>query len=74
MLRKVTVADVFACQPLPINLFILMRGYIKMIVLSNLHSFIAYMNKKLSLSYISDVSKKYLYDAEITTACLLITA
>src|SRR5262249_61304092 len=69
---KVTVDDVLAAQPVTTNLLKFMRASIKMIVLSNLQSFIASMTQKLTLSDISDESKNYLDKAGITTACLRI--
>src|SRR5260370_38814475 len=69
-LRKVTVADVFAAQPVTRNLLKFMRASIKMIGLSNLQSFIAFMTQKLTLSDISDESKNYLDKALITISCL----
>src|SRR5690606_11734162 len=71
-LRKVTVADVLAAQPVTTNLLKFMRASIKMIGVSNLQSFIASMTQKLTLSDISDESKNYLDKAGITTACLRI--
>src|SRR5260370_36929537 len=71
-LGKVTVAGVFAAQPVTTNLLKFMRASIKMIGVSNLQSFIASMTQKLTLSHISDKSKNYLYKARITTACLRI--
>src|SRR2546428_10943962 len=71
-LGKVTVADVLAAQPVTTNLLKFMRASIKMIGVSNLQSFIASMTQKLTLSDISDESKKYLEKAGITTACLRI--
>src|SRR5947208_15359141 len=55
---KVTVADVLAAQPVTTNLLKFMRASIKMIGVSNLQSFIASMTQKLTLSDISDESKK----------------
>src|SRR5438132_622427 len=60
-LGKVTVADVLAAQPVTTNLLKFMRASIKMIGVSNLQSFIASMTQKLTLSDISDESKKYLF-------------
>src|SRR5438105_5790456 len=57
-LGKVTVADVLAAQPVTTNLLKFMRASIKMIGVSNLQSFIASMTQKLTLSDISDESKK----------------
>src|SRR5699024_3186345 len=71
-LRKVTVADVLAAQPVTTNLHKFMRSSIKMFVLSKLHSFISCMTQKLTLSDISDESKNYLDKAGITTDCLRI--
>src|SRR5699024_11516978 len=59
-LGKVTVVDVLAAQPVTTNLLKFMRASIKMIGVSNLHSFIASMTQKLTLSDISDESKNYL--------------
>src|SRR5262245_63587084 len=52
-LRKVTVADVLAAQPVTTNLLKFMRASIKMIGVSNLQSFIASMTQKLTMSDIS---------------------
>src|SRR5437879_13460077 len=71
-LGTVTVADVLSAQPGTTNLLKFMRASIKMIGVSNLQSFIASMTQKLTLSDISDESKKYLDKAGITTACLRI--
>src|SRR2546423_12094160 len=71
-LGKVTVADVWAAQPVTTNLLKFIRASIKMIGVSNLQSFIASMTQKLTLSDISDESKNYLDKAGITTACLRI--
>src|SRR5256885_16113548 len=71
-LGKVTVADVLAAQPVTKTLLKFMRASIKMIGVSNLHSFIASMTEKLTLSDISDESKNYLDKEGITTAFLLI--
>src|SRR5690349_18665021 len=71
-LGKVTVADVLAAQPVTTNLLKFMLASIKMIGVSNLQSFIAYMTQKLTISDISDESKNYLDKAGITTACLRI--
>src|SRR5436189_156331 len=57
-LGKVTVADVLAAQPATTNLLKFMRASIKMIGVSNLQSFIASMTQKLTLSDISDESKR----------------
>src|SRR5438876_11095232 len=57
-LGKVTVADVLVAQPVTTNLLKFMRASIKMIGVSNLQSFIASMTQKLTLSDISDESKK----------------
>src|SRR5205085_3628277 len=57
-LGKVTVADVFAAQPVTTNLLKFMRASIKMIGVSNLQSFIASMTQKLTLSDISDEDRK----------------
>src|SRR6185436_2565100 len=62
-----TVADFLAAQPVTTNLLKFMRASIKMIGVSNLQSFIASMTQKLTLSDISDESKKYLDKAGITT-------
>src|SRR5207237_10418379 len=62
---KVTVADVLAAQPVTTNLLKLMLASIKMIVVSNLQSFIASMKQKLTLSDISDESKNYLVKEEL---------
>src|SRR5579885_3419031 len=70
LLRKVTVADVLAAQPVTTKLLKFMRASIKMIGVSNLQSFIASMTQKLTLSDISAESKNYLDKAGITTACL----
>src|SRR5499425_3448101 len=59
-------------EPLFRSLLKFMRASIKMIGVSNLHSFIASMTQKLTLSDISDESKNYLDKAGITTACLRI--
>src|SRR5437763_1501623 len=64
--------DVLAAQHVKKNLLKFMRASIKMIVVSNLQSFIASMTQKLTLSDISDESKNYLDKAGITTACLRI--
>src|SRR5256886_2010210 len=71
-LGKVTLADVLAAQPVTTNLLKFIRASIKMIGVSKLQSFIAYMTQKLTLSDISDESKNYLDKAGITTACLRI--
>src|SRR5471030_1574974 len=71
-LGKVTVADVLAAQPVTTNRRKFVRASIKMIGVSNLHSFIASMTHKLTLSDISHESKNYLDKAGITTACLRI--
>src|SRR5258706_16337239 len=71
-LGKGTVADVLAAQPVTTKLLKFMRASIKMIGVSNLQSFIAYMTQKLTLTYISDESKNYLDKAGITSACLRI--
>src|SRR5699024_9835443 len=71
-LRKVTVDEVLASQPVTTNMLKYMRDSIKMIGVSNLQSFIASMTQKLTLSDISDESKNYLDKAGITTACLRI--
>src|SRR5579884_4451290 len=73
-LRKVTVADVLAAQPVTTNLLKFMRVSIKMIGVSNLQSFIASMTQKLTLSDISDESKNYLDKAGLNTACLRINS
>src|SRR5699024_12489530 len=71
-LGKDPVADVLAAQPVTTNLLKFLRDSIKMIGVSNLHSFIASLTQKLTLSDISDESKNYLDKAGITTACLRI--
>src|SRR5699024_12271220 len=71
-MRKVTLADALAAQPLTTNLLKFMRASINMIGVSNLQSFISSMTQKLTLSDISDESKNYLDKAGITTACLRI--
>ncbi|WP_083232960.1 hypothetical protein, partial [Pseudomonas graminis] len=48
------------------------RNSIKIIVVTNMHSFIASKTHKKTLSDISDESKNYLDKAGITTACLRI--
>src|SRR5690625_7122697 len=59
-LGKVTVADVWAAQPVTTNLLKLMRASIKMIGVSNLLSFFAFITQKLTRSDISEESKNYL--------------
>src|SRR4051794_35189723 len=71
-LGKGSLTYVLAAQPVTTNLLKFMRASIKMIGVSNLHSFIASMTQKLTLSDISDESKNYLDKAGITTACLRI--
>src|SRR5690625_6793882 len=48
-LGKVTVADVFAAQPVTTNLLNFMRASTKMIVVSNLQTFIGSMMQHLTL-------------------------
>src|SRR5258706_185630 len=62
-LGKVTVADVLAAQPVTTNLLKFMRASIKMICVSNLHSFIAFFSKKLTPPHISHSSQNYLHKA-----------
>src|SRR5450830_1106649 len=71
-LGKVTVADVLAAQPVTTNLLKFMRASIKMIVVSNLQSFIASMTQKLTLSDSSHESENYSDKAGITTTSLRI--
>src|SRR2546428_13742395 len=73
-LGKVTVADVWAAQPVTTNLLKFMRAPIKMIGVSTLQSFIASMTQKLRLADMSDESKNYRDKAGTTTACLRIKA
>src|SRR5205814_4040441 len=74
-LGKVTVADVLAAQPVTTNLLKFMRASIKMIGVSNLQSFIASMTQKLTLSDISDESKRseerFSRNAETDLVCRL---
>src|SRR5262245_31509134 len=71
-LRKVTVADVLAAQPVTTNLLKFMRAPIKMIGVSNLQSVIASMTQKLILTDIYHEAKQYLGKPGTTTPCLRI--
>src|SRR4051794_13701064 len=75
-LGKVTVADVLAAQPVTTNLLKFMRASIKMIGVSNPQSFIASMTQKLTLSDISDESKRseerFSRNAETDLVCSLL--
>src|SRR5437763_1450699 len=62
-----TVSDVLAAQPVTTNLPKFMRASIKMSGVSNLQSFIASMTQKLTISDISDLSKKYRDNADLNS-------
>src|SRR2546430_667546 len=64
-LGKVTVADVLAAQPLTTNLLKFMRASIKMIGVSNLHSFIASMTHNFFFLNIRHPPKNSLFPAGI---------
>src|SRR2546430_442919 len=59
-LRKLTVADVLAAQPVTTNLLKFMRASIKMIGVSNLHSFFFFLKHKAPPSFFSLPSKNAL--------------
>src|SRR2546428_11132088 len=66
-LGKVTVADVWAAQPVTTNLLKVMRASINMIGVSKLQRFIGSMAQKSASSDIDDESKNYLDEAGRTT-------